>query len=93
MQGLPSSSICSSQETKVIIECLCLYFSLVEHSWFIICGGFTFLGELQTRVVQILSPPFNGKTVLPAGSAQFGADLSQNEMGVSIMKHNLLFGI
>lgn len=45
--------------------------------------GEHFLGELQTRVVQILSPPFNGKTVLPAGSAQFGADLSRNEMGVS----------
>jgi len=38
---------------------------------------------LYPRVVQFLSPPFNGHFTLTAGSAQFGVDLSTNNIGVS----------
>ena len=38
--------------------------------------------ETNPRVVQLMSPPYKGSIVLTAGSAQFGADLTNKE-GVS----------
>lgn len=35
------------------------------------------------HVVQLISPPFLGRTVLPAGPAKFGMDLTKHEHGVS----------
>lgn len=35
------------------------------------------------HVVQIISPPFLGRTVLTAGPAKFGMDLTKQEHGVS----------
>lgn len=44
--------------------------------------------EVVPHVVQLISPPFLGRTVLTAGPAKFGMDLSKQEHGVkgSIMK-------
>ncbi|CAB3984728.1 ER degradation-enhancing alpha-mannosidase 3 [Paramuricea clavata] len=39
--------------------------------------------EYLPRVVQILSPPYDGNIVLNAGPAQFGIDLGKSGMGVS----------
>jgi len=36
------------------------------------------------RVVQLMSPPYNGSIVLSAGPAQFGLDLSKGDVGVRI---------
>jgi mannosidase alpha-like ER degradation enhancer 3 len=41
------------------------------------------LVEYLPRVVQILSPPYDGNIVLNAGPAQFGIDLGKSGMGVS----------
>ena len=40
------------------------------------------LVEYSPRVVQILSPPYDGNIVLKAGPAQFGIDLGKSGMGV-----------
>lgn len=39
------------------------------------------------HVVQLISPPFLGRTVLPAGPAKFGMDLTKHEHGVSPPPH------
>ena len=39
--------------------------------------------ETNPRVVQLMSPPYKGSIVLTAGSAQFGLDLTKNNIGVS----------
>lgn len=39
--------------------------------------------EVVPHVVQLISPPFLGRTVLTAGPAKFGMDLSKQEHGVS----------
>lgn len=36
------------------------------------------------HVVQLISPPFLGRTVLTAGPAKFGLDLTKQEHGVSL---------
>lgn len=38
--------------------------------------------EVVPHVVQLISPPFLGRTVLTAGPAKFGMDLSKQEHGV-----------
>lgn len=38
--------------------------------------------EVVPHVVQLISPPFLGRTVLMAGPAKFGMDLSKQEHGV-----------
>lgn len=39
--------------------------------------------EVVPHVVQLISPPFLGRTVLIAGPAKFGMDLTKREHGVS----------
>lgn len=39
--------------------------------------------EVVPHVVQLISPPFLGRTVLTAGPAKFGMDLTKQEHGVS----------
>lgn len=39
--------------------------------------------EVVPHVVQLISPPFLGRTVLTAGPAKFGMDLTKREHGVS----------
>lgn len=39
--------------------------------------------EVLPLVVQLISPPFLGRTVLTAGPAKFGMDLFKQEHGVS----------
>lgn len=39
--------------------------------------------EVVPHVVQLISPPFLGRTVLTAGPAKFGLDLTKREHGVS----------
>lgn len=39
--------------------------------------------EVVPHAVQLISPPFLGRTVLTAGPAKFGMDLSKQEHGVS----------
>lgn len=41
------------------------------------------------HVVQLISPPFLGRTVLTAGPAKFGMDLSKHEHGVSLCPEGL----
>lgn len=41
------------------------------------------------HVVQLISPPFLGRTVLTAGPAKFGMDLSRHEHGVSLCPEEL----
>lgn len=43
--------------------------------------------EHQPRVVQFLSPPYDGRVVLTAGPAQFGVEL-RGTAGVSILWNN-----
>lgn len=43
--------------------------------------------EVLPHVVQLISPPFLGRTVLTAGPAKFGMDLSKQEHGVSSQHH------
>lgn len=38
--------------------------------------------EVVPLIVQLISPPFLGRTVLTAGPAKFGMDLSKQEHGV-----------
>lgn len=38
--------------------------------------------EVVPHAVQLISPPFLGRTVLTAGPAKFGMDLSKQEHGV-----------
>lgn len=38
--------------------------------------------EVVPHAVQLISPPFLGRTVLAAGPAKFGMDLSKQEHGV-----------
>lgn len=45
--------------------------------------------EVLPHVVQLISPPFLGRTVLTAGPATFGMDLTKQEHGVSVQcDHN-----
>jgi len=39
--------------------------------------------EVVPHIVQLISPPFLGRTVLMAGPAKFGMDLAKQEHGVS----------
>lgn len=39
--------------------------------------------EVVPLIVQLISPPFLGRTVLTAGPARFGMDLTKQEHGVS----------
>lgn len=39
--------------------------------------------EVVPHVVQLISPPFLGRTVITAGPAKFGMDLTKQEHGVS----------
>jgi len=39
--------------------------------------------EVVPLIVQLISPPFLGRTVLTAGPAKFGMDLTKQEHGVS----------
>ena len=39
--------------------------------------------EVVPHIVQLISPPFLGRTVLTAGPAKFGMDLTKQEHGVS----------
>lgn len=39
--------------------------------------------EVVPHVVQLISPPYLGRTVLTAGPAKFGMDLTKQEHGVS----------
>lgn len=39
--------------------------------------------EVVPHVVQLISPPFLGRTVFTAGPAKFGMDLTKQEHGVS----------
>ena len=39
--------------------------------------------EVVPLIVQVISPPFLGRTVLTAGPAKFGMDLTKQEHGVS----------
>lgn len=39
--------------------------------------------EVVPHVVQLISPPFLGRTALTAGPAKFGMDLTRREHGVS----------
>lgn len=39
--------------------------------------------EVVPHIVQLISPPFLGRTVLTAGPAKFGMDLTKKEHGVS----------
>lgn len=41
--------------------------------------------EVVPHAVQLISPPFLGRTVLTAGPAKFGMDLSKQEHGVSVI--------
>lgn len=41
------------------------------------------------HVVQLISPPFLGRTVLTAGPAKFGMDLTKHEHGVSLCPQGL----
>lgn len=41
------------------------------------------------HVVQLISPPFLGRTVLAAGPAKFGTDLTKHEHGVSLWPEGL----
>lgn len=46
--------------------------------------------EVMPHVVQLISPPFLGRTVLTAGPAKFGLDLTKQEHGVSLQcDHNI----
>lgn len=40
--------------------------------------------QVVPHVVQLISPPFLGRTVLTAGPAKFGMDLTKREHGVSL---------
>lgn len=40
--------------------------------------------EVVPHAVQLISPPFLGRTVLTAGPAKFGMDLTKQEHGVSL---------
>uniref|UniRef100_A0AAR2KX79 alpha-1,2-Mannosidase n=1 Tax=Pygocentrus nattereri TaxID=42514 RepID=A0AAR2KX79_PYGNA len=42
--------------------------------------------EVVPHIVQLISPPFLGRTVLTAGPAKFGMDLTKQEHGGSIVK-------
>lgn len=44
--------------------------------------------EVVPHVVQLISPPFLGRTVLTAGPAKFGMDLTKQEHGVSFHRDN-----
>lgn len=44
--------------------------------------------EVVPHVVQLISPPFLGRTVLTAGPAKFGMDLTKQEHGVSFQCAN-----
>lgn len=44
--------------------------------------------EVVPHVVQLISPPFLGRTVLTAGPAKFGMDLTKQEHGVSFLCYN-----
>lgn len=50
--------------------------------------------EVVPHVVQLISPPFLGRTVLTAGPAKFGMDLTKQEHGVSFKcDNNTLYSI
>lgn len=40
--------------------------------------------EVVPHAVQLISPPFLGRTVLTAGPAKFGMDISKQEHGVRL---------
>uniref|UniRef100_A0A673B731 alpha-1,2-Mannosidase n=1 Tax=Sphaeramia orbicularis TaxID=375764 RepID=A0A673B731_9TELE len=46
--------------------------------------------EVIPHVVQLISPPFLGRTVLTAGPAKFGMDLTKQEHGSQIITHPII---